>query len=65
MYKLKIKEYRKLKEITQKELSEMVGISQSFLSEIESGKYKITLELLCRIAKALEVNSYDLYEEII
>lgn len=64
MYKLKIKECRKAKRISQKELSKKIGISQNFLSELENNKYPITLELLCKIAKALEMNSKDLYEDI-
>jgi transcriptional regulator with XRE-family HTH domain len=62
MYRLKIKEFRKLKGLTQKELALKVGISQNFLSEIENCKYDISLALFCRISIALEVSPYELID---
>jgi len=56
MYELKIKEFRKIKKLTQTQLSEIVGISQNYLSEIERGKWDIKLDLLIKISKALGVN---------
>ena len=52
-YRLKIKEIRLSKKMTQKELARKVGISRNFLSEIENDKYDIKLSLLCSIACAL------------
>lgn len=60
MYKLKIKKYRKLKNITQKKLAFRIGISQNFLSEIENEKYDIKLSLLFKIGGALEECPKDL-----
>jgi len=53
-YRLKIKEIRLAKKLTQTELAKKVGISRNFLSEIENGKYDIRLTLLCDIALALD-----------
>lgn len=64
MYKLKIKKYRKLKRITQKELARKINISQNFLSEIENHKYDIKLSMLCKIAKELNVSPKNLFEII-
>lgn len=60
-YRLNIKELRLNKNILQTELAKTVGISRSFLSEIEKGKYDIKLSLLLSIADALEVNEKELY----
>jgi transcriptional regulator with XRE-family HTH domain len=60
MYILKIKEFRKLKNVTQKQLAFKIGVSQNFLSEIEHQKYDIKLSLLFRIAGALEECPKDL-----
>ncbi|MGH4139244.1 helix-turn-helix transcriptional regulator [Clostridium sp.] len=53
-YKLKIKEIRLTKKLTQTELTREVGVSRNFLSEIENNKYDIKLSLLCNIAWALD-----------
>ena len=44
---------RKEKNLTQKELAEMVGTKQSNISRLESGSYNPSLELLKRIAIAM------------
>lgn len=62
MYVLKIKKYRKLKKITQKQLASKIGISQNFLSEIENQKYDIGLNLLFKIGDALEECPLNLLE---
>jgi len=55
MYELRIKELRKIKKLTQKQLAEQIGISRSFLGELENGKWDIGLTLLIKISKALKV----------
>lgn len=50
-----IKKYRKIKGITQKELSEKIDISRSFMSQIESGISKPSEENLKKIADCLGV----------
>lgn len=59
-YKLKIKKYRELKKLTQRELALKIEMSQSFLSEIECEKYDVKLSLLYRIAEGLNVCVKDL-----
>jgi len=61
-YRLKIKEIRLAKRITQHQLAIKVGISRSFLSEIENGKWDIHLSLLCKLSKALESSPGELIE---
>lgn len=52
----RIRKYRKLRGLTQKELAEKVEISKSFMSFIESEKNKPSLENLNKIAKVLNVS---------
>ena len=44
---------RKEKNLTQKELAELVGTKQSNISRLESGNYNPSLELLNKIARAI------------
>lgn len=63
-YRLKIKEIRIQKGIYQKDLAEKIGISSNYLSELEHNKFDIRFGLLLKIAKELNVNVKDLYENI-
>lgn len=51
---------RKIYHLTQKELSERVGMRRSALSLIEGGKQKLAVHELIPIAKALHVSLDDL-----
>ena len=53
-----IKKYRKIKNMTQKELSEKVGISLSYLTKIEAEKCNKTfsLDVLFDIADVLDID---------
>jgi DNA-binding XRE family transcriptional regulator len=44
---------RQERNITQKELAELIGTKQSNISRLESGNYNPTLEFLTKIAKAV------------
>jgi DNA-binding XRE family transcriptional regulator len=44
---------RKEKNLTQKELAELIGTRQSNISRLESGKYNPSLDFLNRIANAV------------
>ncbi|HDR3347512.1 TPA: helix-turn-helix transcriptional regulator [Bacillus cereus] len=50
----KITMLRKEKGITQKKLSLEVGITRAYLSNLENGKHKPSLEVALRIAEILE-----------
>lgn len=56
----RIRTYRKYRGLTISELAEAAGISQPYLSEIESGKKTGTVDVLKRIAIALKVDLDDL-----
>lgn len=55
-----IKKYRNLKKLSQAELSEKVGITEKYLSAIETGKKWGSFETLVSLANALEVEPYEL-----
>ena len=50
----RIKELRERKGITQMQLAEKTGYSQSNIGRIENGKYSVGLDILAVIAKALD-----------
>lgn len=59
--KYKIKEYRLIKGYTIKELSEKVGISRVYMSQIENGLVdNISTKLLISICKALDKKIEDI-----
>lgn len=51
----KIKTIRLLKNKTQKELANEIGITQAFLSLIEKGEREVSINLLKALGKALNV----------
>jgi len=53
---LNIRKYRKLKSLTQENLSEVTGIDRTYISDVERGLRNIAIINLEKIAKALEVN---------
>lgn len=56
----RIKRYRTDKKMSQEELSQKVFVNYEHISRIESGKVKLSLELLVLIADALNVSADDL-----
>lgn len=49
----RIAEVRGIRNITQVELAEITGLKQSNISRIEQGKYATTLDVLYKIANAM------------
>lgn len=60
----KIKEIRKSKKLTQKQLGEKCGIAESTIRQYELGLRNPKFETLCKIAKALEVPVDELIKSI-
>lgn len=60
---LKVMYYRKKKGLSQKELAQMIGMTDQTISNIERGINYGTIETLIKIAKALDVSIKDLFEE--
>ncbi len=57
----RIQYYRKIKEITQEQLAEIIGIDTISVSKIETGKNYPTAENLEKISLALNVELYELF----
>ena len=57
----RIKELRKNKKLTQEQLGELVGIDFKQIGNIETGTYFTTMPTLEKIAKALDVEIYELF----
>jgi transcriptional regulator with XRE-family HTH domain len=56
-----IREQRKVGHLSLRKLSDMAGISNPYLSQIERGLRKPSAEILQQIARALEISSETLY----
>ena len=56
-----IREQRNLGELSLRRLSEMAGISNPYLSQIERGLRRPSAEILQQIARALQISAETLY----
>lgn len=59
---LKIKFYRENAGYTQEQLSELINISQNFLSQIENGKRAPSLKTLIKISEILKMPIFLLFQ---
>ena len=66
IYKMNIiKKLREKQGITQKALAEKMGIAQKTISEYETGKHIPSVELLPKLAKALNTNIETLVKGLV
>ena len=63
MKNLKLKSARAAKDLSQKELADIVGVSRQTIGMIEAGEYNPTLNLCIAICKALDKTLNDLFWE--
>ena len=56
-----IRDQRRVGQLSLRKLSEMAGISNPYLSQIERGLRKPSAEILQQLARALEISSETLY----
>ena len=61
----RIQVIRREKGFTQQELSEAVGISTNYLSDIERGKSSVRMDKLVAIINALECSADDVFSDVI
>lgn len=59
---MNIRERREQLGMSQKELAERAGITQSHLCDIEQGRNKPSIDVAIRIAKVLDVESIKFFE---
>src|SRR4051794_614145 len=57
-----IREQRKVGHLSLRKLSDMAGVSNPYLSQIERGLRKPSAEILQQIARALQISAESLYE---
>ena len=55
---LKIKETRNKKNLTQAQLAQKVGVSNVFISQLESGSKKASADNLAKLSKALGIKFF-------
>lgn len=58
----RIKMLREQQGLSQRKLALMIGSNQTHIWQIENGTVNVGLDLLCRLADALEVNVRDLID---
>lgn len=54
---------RRSQKLTQEDLAGMAELDRSYLSEIENGRRKLSVEMLSKIADALKIKASTLLEE--
>lgn len=57
----RIKEYRKLRKLTQDDLAKAVDVTRQTIISLESGKYIASLQLAFKLAKYFGVKIEDLF----
>lgn len=58
----RIKVLREQQGLSQRKLALMIGSNQTHIWQIENGTVNVGLDILCRLADALEVNVRDLID---
>ncbi len=59
----KIRQIRKSRRLTQADLAARIGVTQSDLSRMESGEYKVGLDILFRILQVFELSMSQFFGE--
>ena len=57
----KVKLMRKAKELSQEDLAEKAGLNRPYISAIEKGKRNISLEVIEKLAEALEIEIKEFF----
>ncbi|WP_334098147.1 helix-turn-helix transcriptional regulator [Leuconostoc lactis] len=61
LIKTNIKTYRTIKELTQEDLSNRVGVRRETIMRLENAKYNPSLELAVKISKELDTTIEELF----
>ncbi|TIH19263.1 XRE family transcriptional regulator [Marinifilum sp. JC120] len=59
---MRIRTLRKSRGLTQEQLGDAAGISDKYLSEVERGGSKVSVEVLNKVADGLKISLHDLLE---
>ena len=61
LIKTNIKTYRTIKELTQEDLANRVGVRRETIMRLENAKYNPSLELAVKISKKLDATIEELF----
>ena len=61
---MRLREIRVGKGLTQTRLAELSGVSQTYISELELGRFQPTIKILRKLAKALDISITELIDDI-
>ena len=59
-----VRAIRQDKKISQEELGDLCGLHRTYISDIELGKRNVSLEIIDKIAHALQVKKSELFIEV-
>lgn len=59
-----IRHLRLIKGISQEDFALRAGINRSYMSSIENGKRQVSIEIIERVASALEIPLYELFRRV-
>ena len=59
---LRLIQFRKKKKMSQERLAELSGLNRPYISAIEQGKRNISLEVMDKLASALEIEIKNFFE---
>lgn len=59
---LKIKYYRKLRDMTQAVFAEKLNCTENYISFIENGHKNISLKMIYKISNALEISASKIFD---
>lgn len=60
-FECKLKKYRQLKELTQEQLADKVGVRRETIMRLEAGKYNPSLKLAIDISRIVEVPIEEIF----
>ncbi|MEG0943355.1 MAG: helix-turn-helix transcriptional regulator [Angelakisella sp.] len=60
-FKCNLKKYRQLKELTQEQLGEQVGVRRETIMRLEAGKYNPSLKLAIDISRVVEIPIEEIF----
>jgi len=60
----RVRKYRKAQGLSQEQLAEMVGISVTHMSHIETANTKLSLSVFVELARALNIQTDDLLSDV-
>jgi transcriptional regulator with XRE-family HTH domain len=60
--KFRLAEMREKRNKSQLWLSQKTGVSRSYVSEVETGKYNPSIKMICKFCKALNCTPNDLID---